>query len=79
MSPLLLLTLAVSALYLWSAWRLRSAPAALSVYTVLPLALLAHGGLLYHAVLGQGGDFGLPLWSLWRALFDRLYGAPAYA
>lgn len=54
MSLLLLLTLAVSALYLWSAWRLRSAPAALSVYTVLPLALLAHGGLLYHAVLGQG-------------------------
>ncbi len=30
-------------------------------------------GSLRHAVLGQGGDFGLPLWSLWRALFDRLY------
>lgn len=54
MSPLLLLTLCVSVLYGWSAWRLRTAPRALSVYTALPLALLAHGALLYHAVLGQG-------------------------
>ena len=54
MSPLLLLTLCVSALYVWSAWRLRSAPGTLSLYTVLPLALLGHGALLYHAVLGQG-------------------------
>lgn len=54
MSPHLLLTLCVSALYGWSAWKLRSAPRAMSVYTALPLALLAHGALLYHAILGQG-------------------------
>lgn len=54
MSPLLLATLCVSALYAWSGWRLRTVPHALSVYTVLPLALLGHGALLFHAVLGQG-------------------------
>lgn len=68
MSPLLLVTLGVSALYGWSAWRLRTAPQALSVYTVLPLALLAHGALLYHAVLGQG-DLRLGFGSSLSAIF----------
>ena len=54
MSPLLLVTLCVSALYGWVAWRLqRTAPAA-SVRWLLPLALLAHGALIYQSVLGQG-------------------------
>jgi len=54
MSPLLLVTLCVSALYGWVAWRLRHTPPAASVRVVLPLALLAHGALIYHSVLGQG-------------------------
>lgn len=54
MSTLLLITLCVSALYAWTAWRLRHAPHAVSVRYALPLALLAHGALLYHSVLGQG-------------------------
>ncbi len=54
MSPLLLVTLCVSALYGWSAWRLRAAPRAPSVGAALPVALLAHGALIYHSVLGQG-------------------------
>lgn len=54
MSPLLLVTLCVSALYGWSAWRLRTMPRASSVCAALPLALLAHGALIYHSVLGQG-------------------------
>jgi len=55
MSPLLLLiTLCVSALYGWAAWRLRHAPGAPSTCEVLPLALLAHGVLLYHSLMGQG-------------------------
>src|SRR5512139_211241 len=54
MSPLLLVTLCVSALYGWVAWRLRHAPKAASVGVLLPLALLAHGGLIYHSALGQG-------------------------
>ncbi|MCA1978392.1 MAG: cytochrome c biogenesis protein CcsA [Thiobacillus sp.] len=54
MSPILLATLCVSALYGWTAWRLRAAPASLAVSTVLPLALLGHGALIYHSVLGQG-------------------------
>lgn len=54
MSPLLLVTLCVSALYGWAAWRLRHAPASTSVRVALPAALLAHGALIYHAVLGQG-------------------------
>ena len=55
MSPLLLLvTLCVSALYGWSAWRLLRAPRAPSVCVALPLALLAHGALLYHSIMGQG-------------------------
>lgn len=54
MSPLLLVTLCVSALYGWLAWRLqRPAPGA-SVCVLLPLALLAHGALIYHSMLGQG-------------------------
>ena len=54
MSPLLLATLCVSALYGWVAWRLRRAPGAASVRALLPLALVAHGALIYHSVLGQG-------------------------
>jgi ABC-type uncharacterized transport system permease subunit len=54
MSPLLLVTLCVSALYGWVAWRLQRTPPAASVRWLLPLALLAHGALLYHSVLGQG-------------------------
>lgn len=54
MSPLLLVTLCVSALYGWAAWRLQRMPAATSVRVLLPVALLAHGGLIYHSVLGQG-------------------------
>lgn len=54
MSPLLLVTLCVSALYGWTAWRLHRMPTAVSVRILLPLALLAHGVLIYQAVLGQG-------------------------
>ncbi|MBS1184975.1 MAG: transrane protein [Proteobacteria bacterium] len=54
MSPLLLVTLCVSALYGWVAWRLQRTPPAASVRVLLPLALLAHGALIYHSVLGQG-------------------------
>jgi ABC-type uncharacterized transport system permease subunit len=54
MSPLLLVTLCVSALYGWVAWRLPRTPSAVSVRWVLPLALLAHGGLIYQSVLGYG-------------------------
>jgi len=42
------------ALRRWSAWRLRHAPGAPSTCVVLPLALLAHGVLLYHSLMGQG-------------------------
>lgn len=54
MSPLLLVTLSVSALYGWVAWRLQRTPPAASVRFLLPLALLAHGALIFHSVLGQG-------------------------
>jgi ABC-type uncharacterized transport system permease subunit len=54
MSPLLLVTLCVSALYGWVAWRLQRTPPAASVRVLLPLALLAHGALIYQSVLGQG-------------------------
>jgi ABC-type uncharacterized transport system permease subunit len=54
MSPLLLVTLFVSALYGWVAWRLRRTPPAASVRWLLPLALLAHGALIYQSMLGQG-------------------------
>jgi ABC-type uncharacterized transport system permease subunit len=54
MSPLLLVTLCVSALYGWVAWRLRRMPPAASVRLLLPLALLAHGALIYQSMLGQG-------------------------
>jgi len=43
MSPLLLVTLCVSALYGWVAWRLQRVPSAVSVRVLLPVALLAHG------------------------------------
>ena len=54
MSPLLLVTLCVSALYGWVAWRLQRTPPAASVRALLPLALLSHGALIFHSVLGQG-------------------------
>lgn len=54
MSPLLLVTLCVSALYGWVAWRLQRPLPAPSMRVVLPLALLAHGVLIYLSVLGQG-------------------------
>jgi ABC-type uncharacterized transport system permease subunit len=54
MSPLLLVTLCVSALYGWVAWRLQRTPPAASVRWLLPLALVAHGALIYQSVLGQG-------------------------
>jgi ABC-type uncharacterized transport system permease subunit len=54
MSLLLLATLIVSALYGWTAWRLRGAAPAWPLRVLLPLALLGHGGLLFHSVLGQG-------------------------
>lgn len=54
MSPLLLVTLCVSALYGWVAWRLQRMPTAVSVRVLLPVALLAHGVLIYQSVLGQG-------------------------
>lgn len=54
MSPLLLVTLFVSALYGWVAWRLPHRSSARSVRWLLPLALLAHGGLIYQSVLAQG-------------------------
>ncbi len=54
MSPLLLIILCVSALYGWVAWRLLSQPQAASVRRLIPLALIAHGALIYHAILGQG-------------------------
>lgn len=54
MSPLLLVTLCVSALYGWVAWRLQRTPPAASVRFLLPLALLAHGALIYQSMLGQG-------------------------
>jgi ABC-type uncharacterized transport system permease subunit len=54
MSPLLLVTLCVGALYGWVAWRLWRAPSSLLVRLLLPLALLGHGALIYQSVLGQG-------------------------
>lgn len=54
MSPLLLVTLCVSALYGWAAWRLLRTPSSASERVLLPLALLGHGALIYHSVLGQG-------------------------
>jgi ABC-type uncharacterized transport system permease subunit len=54
MSPLLLVTLCVSALYGWVAWRLQRTPSDVSVRVLLPVALLAHGVLIYQSVLGQG-------------------------
>ena len=54
MSALLLVTLCVSGLYAWVAWRLRRTPPAASVRFLLPLALLAHGALIYQSMLGYG-------------------------
>ena len=54
MSVLLLVTLCVSGLYAWVAWRLRRTPPAASVRFLLPLALLAHGALIYQSMLGYG-------------------------
>lgn len=54
MSPLLLVTLCVSALYGYMAWRLHRTPVAPDVRVLMPIAMLAHGGLIYVAILGQG-------------------------
>ena len=54
MSVLLLVTLCVSGLYAWVAWRLRRTPPAALVRFLLPLALLAHGALIYQSMLGYG-------------------------
>lgn len=54
MSPSLLVTLCVSALYGWMAWCLWRVPDSRSVRTLMPLALLTHGALNFHMVLGQG-------------------------
>src|SRR5512143_1701977 len=54
MSPLLLVTLFVSALYGWVAWRLQRAPSDASVRILTPLALLGHGALIFNSALGQG-------------------------
>ena len=54
MSALLLVTLCVSALYGWAAWRLQRPPPAASVRFLLPLALLVHGALIYQSMLGYG-------------------------
>ncbi|MDP1864203.1 MAG: cytochrome c biogenesis protein CcsA [Thiobacillus sp.] len=54
MSALLLVTLCVSGLYGWVAWRLLRAPPAPSIRFLLPLALLAHGVLIYQSMLGYG-------------------------
>ncbi|HEY9097277.1 MAG TPA: cytochrome c biogenesis protein CcsA [Thiobacillus sp.] len=54
MSALLLVTLCVSGLYGWVAWRLQRTPLAVSVRFLLPLALLAHGALIYQSMLGYG-------------------------
>lgn len=58
MSALLLVTLCVSALYGWMAWRLQRTPPAPSVRLLMPLAMLAHGALIYQSMLG-GGDIRL--------------------
>ncbi|WP_324779368.1 cytochrome C assembly family protein [Thiobacillus sedimenti] len=44
----------MSALYGWIAWRLQRAPSSASVRLLTPLALLAHGALIFNSVLGQG-------------------------
>ena len=54
MSPLLLVTLCVSALYAWMAWSLQRKPPATSVRFLMPLAMLVHGGLIYQSMLGLG-------------------------
>ena len=83
MSPLLLVTLCVSALYAWVAWRLQRTPPAASVRFLLPLALLAHGALIYHSMLGHGDirlGFGSSLstilWLTALVYWVSSYGAP---
>lgn len=58
MSALLLVTLCVSALYGWMAWRLQHTPPAPSLRLWMPLAMVAHGALIYQSMLG-GGDIRL--------------------
>jgi len=38
----------------WVAWRLQRTPPFKMACVMLPLALLAHGALIYQSVLGQG-------------------------
>ena len=54
MSALLLVTLSVSALYGWVAWRLQHPPGGPWVRVLLPLALVAHGALIFQSMLGHG-------------------------
>lgn len=54
MSALLLVTLSVSALYGWVAWRLQRPPGGPWVRVLLPLALVAHGALIFQSMLGHG-------------------------
>ncbi|MDA8129778.1 MAG: cytochrome c biogenesis protein CcsA [Betaproteobacteria bacterium] len=44
----------MSALYGWVAWRLLRAPSDASIRVLTPLALLAHGALIFNSALGQG-------------------------
>ncbi|MBT9589912.1 MAG: cytochrome c biogenesis protein CcsA [Thiobacillus sp.] len=44
----------MSGFYAWVAWRLQHSPHAVSVRLLLPLALLAHGALIYQSMLGYG-------------------------
>jgi ABC-type uncharacterized transport system permease subunit len=83
MSPLLLATLLVSALYGWVAWQLQRGPNVRSARLVLPAALLAHGALIYQSVLGQadirlgfGNSLSTILWLTALAYWLASYGAP---
>jgi ABC-type uncharacterized transport system permease subunit len=83
MSPLLLVTLSVSVLYGWVAWRLQRPLPGLSVRIMLPLALLAHGVLIYQSVLGQGdirlgfgNSLSTILWLTALTYWLSSYGAP---
>ncbi|MFP5419583.1 MAG: inner membrane protein YpjD [Gammaproteobacteria bacterium] len=58
MSVLLLVTLCVSALYGFMAWRLLRTSPAPSVRLLMPVAMLAHAALIYQSMLA-GGDIRL--------------------
>jgi len=61
MSPLLLVTLCVSALYGWVAWRLQRTPPFKTGVCGVAAGLAAHGALIYQSVLDRaisGWDSG---------------------